>query len=388
MGMDLRMFRSAVLVSILRLALPGAASPEPAVLIGVSLSLTGEYRETGGMMLRGYRLWEKDVNDRGGLLGRQVRLVVVDDRSDPSRARDAYGRFAGKRETDLVLSPYGTPITLEVSEVTERSGYVLVVAGAAAESIWNRGFRFVFGIYAPAERFFIGFLDLFAREGFDSVLLVRETGEFHREIAAGVRKWAADFGVALEGDIEFDPRSADFGNLAERIRAADPGALIVSAYPDPGYALLREFSARNYRPRALALDILPIHPDFLKNAGSVGEGVFSPSQWEPMERLPFPGTRDFIRTFESRERMPPSYHATSAFASCQILETAVRAVGSLDQKRIREYISSLDTVTILGRFKVDPRGLQIGHNTITIQWQDGRKVIVYPPQMRTADPRF
>jgi branched-chain amino acid transport system substrate-binding protein len=364
------------------------ANPEPPLKIGVSLSLTGEFRETAGMMLQGYQLWEKEVNARGGLLGRPVLLVVEDDQSDPSRARAIYERFAGKGEVDLVLAPYGTPITLVVSEVTEKAGYVLITAGAAAESIWNRGLRYVFGLYAPGERFFIGFLDLLAREGIESVLLVREKGVFHQDAAVGIRKWAANLGITLEGDIEFDPRNVDYGSLAQRIQTAQPKAMILSSYPDPGYALLGEFSARGYRPAALASAILPIHPDFFKKVGPIGEGVFAPSQWEPVERLPFPGTREFMAAFKALTTMTPAYHATSAFASCQILEKAVRAVGSLDQARIRDHIASLDTVTVLGRFKVDPSGLQIGHNTITIQWQDGHKVIVYPPQMRTAAPRF
>jgi branched-chain amino acid transport system substrate-binding protein len=362
--------------------------PVPQLRIGVSLSLTGEYRETAAMMLQGYRLWEKEVNARGGLLGRQVLLLVEDDQSNPQKARAIYERFALRGETDLVLAPYGTPITLEVSEVTEKAGYVLITAGAAAETIWNRGLRNVFGLYAPGERFFIGFLDLLAREGIESVLLVREKGVFHQDAAVGIRKWAGNLGVTLDGDIEFDPLKVDYGSLAQQIQTANPEALILSTYPDPGYALLQEFSARRYRPDALALAILGVHPDFFKKAGPIGEGVFAPSQWEPVERLPFPGTREFMAAFTALTGLTPAYHATSAFASCQLLEKAVQAVGSLDQARIRDYISSLDTVTVLGRFKVDPTGLQIGHNTITIQWQDGRKVIVYPPQMRTAAPRF
>lgn len=364
------------------------AFSDPQLKIGVSLSLTGEYRETAEMMLQGYRLWEKDVNARGGLLGRQVLLVVEDDQSKPEKARAIYERFAVHGEADLVLAPYGTPITLAVSEVTEKAGYVLITAGAAGESIWSRSLRYVFGIYAPAERFFIGFLDLIAREGFESVLLVREAGPFHHDVALGIRKWAFNLGVVVEGDIEFDPEHVDYGILARQIQNANPQAIILSTYPDPGYALLGQLSTLQYRPDALAHAILAIHPDFYKKVGPIGEGIFAPSQWEPVERIPFPGTKEFIESFKALNTMTPAYHATSAFASCQILEKAVQAVGSLDQERIRDYISSLDTVTVLGRFKVDPTGLQIGHNPITIQWQDGRKVIVYPPQMRTAAPRF
>jgi len=63
-------------------------------------------------------------------------------------------------------------------------------------------------------------------------------------------------------------------------------------------------------------------------------------------------------------------------------------MGSLDQEKIRDFIHSLDTVTVIGRFKVDHTGMQIGHNPLLIQWQQGKKEIVYPTSLQTAPPIF
>jgi branched-chain amino acid transport system substrate-binding protein len=144
----------------------------------------------------------------------------------------------------------------------------------------------------------------------------------------------------------------------------------------------------DWRPKALGITIAPIHPDFNRRAGAIAEGIFGPSQWEPDERIPFPGTNKFIQDFKSAYHKLPSYHAGSAYASCQILERAITEVGEIDHQRIRDYVSALDTVTVIGRFKVDHQGKQVGHNPILIQWQAGRKEIVYPTKMRTAAPRF
>lgn len=143
-----------------------------------------------------------------------------------------------------------------------------------------------------------------------------------------------------------------------------------------------------YRPKALALSIAPALPDFYTRAGTMAEGVFGPSQWEPDERIPFPGTKKFIRCFLAFTQKLPSYQAGSAYASGQILEEAIRSVHSLDQEKIRRFILGLDTVTVVGRFKVDHTGKQIGHNPMLIQWQNGEKEIVYPRKMQTAPPMF
>ena len=149
--------------------------------------------------------------------------------------------------------------------------------------------------------------------------------------------------------------------------------------------LMREMA---YRPTVLAMPIAPVHPDFEKKVGPIANHVFAPSQWEPDERIPFPGTRRFIDAFTAFAGHPPSFHAASAYAACQIIEQAIDQNQTLDHEKLRDYIAALDTVTVLGRFKVDPTGLQVGHNSIIIQWQAGKKEIVWPQKMQTARPAF
>jgi len=143
-----------------------------------------------------------------------------------------------------------------------------------------------------------------------------------------------------------------------------------------------------YRPKVVGITIVSSSPNFHKVAGNMSEGVFGPSQWEPDERIPFPGTKNFINDYRLTTGNLPSYHAGSSYASCQIIENAITHNKSFDQNKIRDFISSLDTVTVIGRFKVDPSGKQVGHNPILIQWQNGVKEIVYPTTMQTASPKF
>ncbi len=364
----------------------GAAAP---IRIGASLSMEGKYKEPSNMVLRGYRLWESQVNRRGGLLGRPVKLVVKDDGSLPDRVEANYREMLyGANPVDLVLSPYGTPLTLAALSVTESKGYVLLASAAAGARIWDQGAEFVFGVYAPADRYFIGFLDLLARNGIDSVALVFEDSPFHRSIARGVRKWADPFGVRVVGDHPFAAHAPDLAAVMSKVQEANPKALIVSAYPPQVYEIIGWMKQHRFRPPGLGITIAPVHPDFRRRVGAFAEGIVAPSQWEPDERIPFPGTRQFIHDFRDANGIDPSYHAGSAYAACQILERAVKHEKSLDNQKIRDFIRSLNTVTVIGRFKVDHTGRQTGHNPLLIQWQDGKKEIVYPSQMKTAPFRL
>jgi len=362
-------------------------SPDP-VRIGATVSKEGKYRETSFMMENGYRLWARQVNEKGGLLGRPVELVLLNDESDPEKAGSLYEALIEEHRVDLVLSPYGSPLTLKASEATEGRGYFMLAAGASSEQIWQREYRYIFGMYAPAGRYFIGFLDLVARQGMKSVAIVFERSSFHEAVARGARRWAERFGLKVVYEGSFDDPVAQIPGLLEEVSEKSPHGLVFSAYPRDGYAALEWMDGKKYRPAALGLSIAPVLPDFYLRAGEMAENVFGPSQWEPDERIPFPGTKRFIRDFKALCGKTPSYHGGSAYASCQILEQAVKRTDSLDQKNIRDYILALDTVTVIGRFKVDHSGMQIGHNPILVQWQNGRKEIVYPTKMRTAPPRF
>lgn len=358
------------------------------ILIGATVSLEGKYSEPSFMIRNGFRLWEQEVNNRGGLLGRPVKLILYDDKSLKERVRRFYEKLINEEKVDLVFSPYGTPLTLVASEVSERNKMVMLACAASGELIWERQYKYVFGVYALAKRYFIGLLDLMAREGFENVAILYEDSPFHRDVAEGSALWAQRFGIDVVLEKSFISAQSEFYELMQKTIDANADGLIFSAYSRECHQFLDTMKKAKYHPRVVGMTIAPIHPDFYKKAGNIAEGVFGPSQWEPDERIPFPGTKKFIEEFVAYAKKVPSYHAGSAYAASQILEKAITQTRSLDHNKIRDYIRAMDTVSVIGRFKVDHKGKQIGHNPITIQWQQGEKEIVYPTKMQTAAARF
>jgi branched-chain amino acid transport system substrate-binding protein len=376
-------------LSCILAAAPLAAAASP-IRIGATVSLSGKYSEPSRMVSAGYRLWASQINAQGGLLHRPVELLLEDDQSREDLVRRHYRAFIEALGVDLVLSPYGSPLTLAASEVSEPNGYVMMASAASADILFNRGYRRLFGVYAPANRYFIGLLDLMARHGMHSVAVLYEDNYFNRDVAAGAEKWARQFGLEVAFSTPFAERPTALPTALDDLRHRFPSVdgLIFSAYPPNCYRLMDLMRERGWRPPVLAQTIAPLHPDYYDTVGATAEGVFGPSQWEPDERIPFPGTQQFIHDFKAEYGFEPSYHAAAAYTACQILERAITSTGSLDQETLRTFIVSMDSVTVLGRFKVDHRGMQIGHNPLLIQWQTGRKEIVYPRKLQTAAPRM
>jgi branched-chain amino acid transport system substrate-binding protein len=161
--------KTLVIAIAMFLAIPSsawAAESKP-ILIGATVSLEGKYSEPSFMIRNAFRLWEQEVNARGGILGRPVKLILHDDKSQKKRVRQLYKKLIVEEKVDFVFSPYGTPLTLAASEISERNKMVMLACAASGELIWERQYKYIFGVYALAKRYFIGLLDLMAREGFE-----------------------------------------------------------------------------------------------------------------------------------------------------------------------------------------------------------------------------
>ncbi|MEN6441278.1 MAG: amino acid ABC transporter substrate-binding protein [Syntrophobacter sp.] len=357
------------------------------IRIGATVSLEGKYAEPSRMLQDGFRLWEKHVNETGGLLGRPVELILHDDKGSEELVRSLYEQMITEEKVDLVLAPYGSPLTKAAAEVTTRNGYFLLACGASA-NLWNGRFKNFYGMWAPGSRYFIGLLDIIASNGLNSVAIVYENSPFCADLANGTHGWARRFGLEVALFRSYESGKRELPRLLDEVQRVNPDCLILASYPEDSYFTVELMKDHKYRPRVVGLTIASTYPDFYLNSGSMAEGIFGSSQWEPDERIPFPGSQRFVSDFFQFTGKPPTYHSGSAYAGCQIIEKAIRHCQSLDQNKIADFIGSLDTATVVGRFKVDHDGSQTGHNPVIIQWQNGKKEIVFPLSMQTAQPRL
>jgi branched-chain amino acid transport system substrate-binding protein len=158
-----KLFAVAVLVAPAWAFAP-VTEAQPPIRIGASLSQTGLYAAPGQNQLRGYQLCVKHVNDKGGVLGRKLELVLYDDGSDPATAARLYEGLITQDKVDLVLGPYTTSITEAVASVTEKYRMPLLAPTAGTTSIYRKGRKFLFMVGVPAEVHLEGLIDLAAKK--------------------------------------------------------------------------------------------------------------------------------------------------------------------------------------------------------------------------------
>lgn len=358
---------------------PVADPPEgDPIRIGASVSSTGTNGRTGLYQQEAYLLWEAQKNAAGGLLGRPVEMVIYDDQSDPTTGARLYEKLITEDEVDLVLGPYASGVTQAVSQVTERYGQPLLVAGASAGSIWENGFEYVFGVYSVAQDYFKDIvLNIAPAQGYATAAVIYEDAVFPASTGQGAVAHCADAGIEVVLEETYPQKVTDVSSVLTTIRDVNPDMLIGGSYLPDSVLIMRQAKELGVNARLFSFSVGAAQPEFLETLGADADFVLGPSMWEP--EIETTGNPEFLAAYQEMWDRDPDYHAATGYAGCQILEQAVNTVGELDLDAIRDELSSMTTTTILpGEYRVDELGKQIGHIPLTVQWQSGEKIIVAP----------
>jgi branched-chain amino acid transport system substrate-binding protein len=391
---------SAALALACWLGLAGTSAAQPPLRIGASMSQTGSFAALGQNQLRGYQLCVKHANDKGGVLGRRIELLVEDDRSDAATAVQIYEKLIAQEKVDAILGPYSSPITEATANVSEKYRLPMIAPLAATTSIFKKGRKFVFMVLAPAEVYLEGLIDMAARRGFRTVAVINEDTLFPKASAQGTVELAKKRGLQVVLTEAYPKGSTDFSALLTRVRAANPDVLAAATYFDDAVALTRQSKELNVNLRMYGVTVGGDLPRFYETLGRTAEFVYGSSQWEPElvtlragGLIPvarqYPGAREFVDAY--RREYPGadlSYHSAGGYAGCELLLEGIRRAGSLNGELVRAAILKLDLHTIYGSFKVDADGFQVGKRMVMFQWQDGKKAIVWPEDLAPEKPRI
>ena len=357
---------------------------EQPIRVGASVSRSGELSAAGDMYEKGLWLWQRDVNARGGILGKQVELVLTDDSSIPAKAAQAYASFLERDEADVLLGPVDTQLAQAVIPVLERGQTPCVFPMPASNVLWQGGKGLVFGVLAPLAEWPAGFFEIIARAGFDRVAMVIVDHPQAAIVQSNTAKWTRRYGLNLVS--ESLATRVDIPQALEKARQAHSDVLTLWGAQEGCTQTLRTMKQMGWRPKAVFISSSMFQHNMREIAGRDMDGVFTARPWEARMAKSYPGGSEFVTTFRNTHGQDPETLAASAYASGQLLEAALTRAGNMEKEALRKTLTTLDAMTILGRYGVDANGMQLRQFPLTEQWQKGRREIVWPEEMRTAKP--
>ncbi len=283
----------------------------------------------------------------------------------------------------LVFGPYGSGPARQALATAQR---LVWNHGGASESIRWPAFPHVVNVLAPASSYFRGALEAVrhADRGALRVTILHSTTGFGLEVARGATEAARRLG--------FDVTARGFGSGdAGRAMATLPEAevLLVAGSFDDELECARELLGRSWR----AVGFVGAGVDeVLAPLGTAREGLLGPAQWiapaalEPDEG---PDVDWFVARYRSAVGADPPYPAAQAFAAGVLAARCLRDAKSVDDAAQLALARHLACRTLYGDFRLDPAtGLQVGHRVVTVQWQQGRRRALWPPELAEAALRY
>jgi branched-chain amino acid transport system substrate-binding protein len=374
---------------------PGLSEAEPAgkpIRIGQTLSLTGPLGQTGLTHKIVSEIFVDQINKHGGLLGRPVEYVLLDDQSKADVARTLYERLITSDKVDLILGPYGTGAILASMGVAQRYHKIFIqnTLGIPDQATYEWHFAATVSGSEPQRTLPAKLFEAYRSTAHPPKTMAIVTSKFPsaQYMAQGTREAAKENGVEVVLYLEYDFGTRDYGAIAARVKDANPDLLWVGALGVEGNQLLEALQKLDYKP--------PRHFYLYPSSGPMAvlpaaDGALSLTNFE--DGLPYtakPENAEFARLFAERAEKAglPYPHVDSQagneYSGWQILVAAVNATQSLDDKKLAEWLDKNEVDTVVGKrdFAGKWHTSRSDHQELR-QVQDGRWVVVWPPDRAT-----
>jgi branched-chain amino acid transport system substrate-binding protein len=363
----------------------------PPIKIGASLPLTGDFSEPGVAAKQGYQIWQDMVNKKGGLIGRQVRIVVKDDASDQNTVVTDYNALIQQNKVDLLLGTFSSLLNLPASAVAERNRMLYVEPAGGSPEMFSRGYKYLFFTQqatAPhqADLFVDWVKGLSGSDKPKTGAYVIADDPFGGPVAEGIQKGLEAAGVKTVYSQVYPPETKNFDAIASAIAAKKPDVIAQgSAGLEDGVNLVRSLIKAGYSPKQLFQASSPSFADQYSNAVGLGntEGVFYAVSYHPDAKTP--GNPQFLNAYRAKYNTDPPEDAADGYAAAEVLQAAVEGVGSIDdQKKLADWLHGHEVDTILGKLSWDETGAP-EQAFLLAQWQKGDEQIVAPKESSTSD---
>ncbi|MHA7778009.1 amino acid ABC transporter substrate-binding protein [Roseibium sp. M-1] len=381
--------------------------------IGASLPLTGGFSIAGQKHKQGYELCVDLINKRGGILGREVELIVSDNRSDTATAINQYERFINVDGVEAVYGTFSSRLSFPVANILAKNGFVHALPAGGALRIYTQGHDNIF-YFQPNAAEYVGaslegvIKDLIPEgEGPKTAAVVAADDFFANAVEAGLLgqqvtnpadgSLVADLAPGYLADLGIEtvftqkwPEEGfnDWLNLANSIKRSGAELIIgLTASAEEAVQLTRALKTVHATPKLVYFS-QGTQAEFHEGTGEAGDGVLIHTSWHKdvdfksvLGGQPFSNS-DFVTTFQEAYGEIPDEDSAIPFAVCQGIEQAIAGADSTDNKAMGDWLSArtaADPVkTVLGNFNWDERGLPANKPFIMTQWNGDKLQFVYP----------
>lgn len=375
-----------------------AQAQEPVLRLGAAIALTGPVSREGNFVKDGYDFWVRTVNDRGGIaIGGQRYRVEIKYYDDESKAETA-ARLTEKLITDdkvaFVLGPFSSAIFQATSTISERYRVVTIAPQANADTIYERGYRYIFSILPPASTYLRGLIDMAAAatpRPTRMAIMIRDD-PFGIAAGEGAARYAEQRGFQVVFKERYPANATDVSSVLTQVKALNPEVFLATTLFQDALLITKQAKELQFAPRIMGFTAGPAIPDFVRSLGADANYIYGSEWWLPTLKYcgeaPFGCAADYATAIERWKGYTPGYHTASGTMAGLVLQAALQAAGRVDGEAVRQALLGLAPRTFWGPIGWNEQGKNVRGTSVPVQIQNQRVVAVWPPEARVAAPIY
>ncbi len=401
-----RLALSAVAAALIFAGAPAKAA-DP-IKIGFGMALTGPLAANGKMSLVAMQIWEDDINAKGGLLGRPVKLIYYDDQSNPSQVPSIYAKLLDVDKVDLIVSGYAsTQIAAAMPIAIQRKKLLVSLFGTGINEQFNypRYFSMIPNGPTPKPAFTRGFFKVaeVQKPKPQTIAIAMADAEFGRNACEGAHQNAQASGFKIVYEKAYPPTTTDFSPIVRAIQALNPDLLVICSYPLDTVGMVKAMHEVGFKPKMWGGAMVGLQATVFKTQlGPLLNGVVNYETWLPVKSMEFPGSLELLKKYQERAKAAGTdplgyYMPVWAYADLQVLGDAIAATKSLNDDVLAAYMHKTTFKTVVGDVKFNEQGEWAEERTLAAQFQNIKghsiddfrdlttEVIIYPPQYKSGE---
>lgn len=351
--------------------------------LSIPLPLTGKQAKFGEMMKRSYEIAAEEINAKGGITKKKLRLSFEDSGAKPETARAIIEKLIDVKKQPVIVGEYTSACAKAVAAVAEERKTPYLIVASADDAITQQNYKYVFRQNAVNAHYGDGVIDFLKQVVRPkTIAILYESSAFGTSGAEAMVKDAEKIGIKVLMKERYEAGSVDFKPLLSKVKAAQPDVIYMVSYVMDASLLMKQIKelrvdAKLFAGGAAGFAI----PEFIDNAKDAAEYAISATLWMP--EVKFQGAREFAEKYKKRFGDYPSYHGASAYSAMYVLKDALERAKTWTPDNIRDALKATNMKTAFGPIKFEDRDGYQNQNfmdTLVLQVQKGQFQTIWPAQ--------
>lgn len=386
------------------------AFAEEPIKIGFSVSLTGGLASSGKANLLAQQIWAEEINAKGGLLGRPVKLVYYDDQTNAATVPGIYAKLVDIDKVDLLMGAATNLIVAAMPFIIEHKKLVMVLVALGSNDEFKYPRYFQTAAWGPDAKGVISesFFEVAKRitPQPQTVALVGADAEFSNNVLQGARANAKKYGLKIVYDRTYPPATVDYTPIVRALQATKPDIVFIASYPVDSVGMVRAATEIGLKTQLFGGGMVGMqYATFMMQLSEKLNRVVNYHLYVPNPKMKFAGIDEFLTKYQARAPQQGTdplgfYQPPFAYAAMQVLEQAITATKSLNDDKLSEYIHKTAFNTIVGEIRFNEIGECAKPQLLMVQFQNvqgngleqyltgGKQVVLYPEKYRDGEVQY